>query len=104
MLPAWQVLRRTRVPIGTREGRTEIDAASLPSAVRDVLATHLTERERVSLLAWLRAWASEWPRSFESTFGPEGPVLIARAADGEWDLGKYLKLRRVARDGLATVI
>ena len=53
------------------------------------------------LLAWLGAWSSDWPSSFHATFGPDAQALLARAGEGVDDLGRYLKLGRIAREKLA---
>ena len=75
-------------------------------ATHDVLArvTSLDERQRVSLLAWLRAWASAFPSSFREAFGDRGAEVLARAAEGVEDAGRYLKLRRIAREKLLSVL
>ncbi len=80
------------------------EPAVLRAAVEQALASPGSERERTSLLAWLRAWSSEWPSSFGVTFGARGAALLSTAQMGTWDRGKYIKLRRLARESLARVL
>lgn len=102
---AWEILRRAGVPLGTREGPPLLgDPVVLARAVEEALGLPGSERERTSLLAWLRAWSSEWPRSFATTFGAKGAALLSAAQMGNWDRGKYIKLRRLARESLADVL
>ena len=109
MASAWEILRRAGVPLGTPDGPPALEEPdTLAAAVREALGgaagpaqANGSERERVALLAWLRAWSAEWPTSFAATFGGEGQTLLVRAQEGEWDRGRYLKLRRVARETLS---
>jgi hypothetical protein len=108
MEPAWQVLESAGVPCGPASStKPELsDLVAVVRATRDVLARvgSLDERQRVSLLAWLRAWASAFPTSFREAFGDEGDQVLARAAEGVEDAGRYLKLRRIAREKLLFVL
>jgi hypothetical protein len=105
---AWEVLERAGVPCGapSAEKPDLVDLAAVVAATRDILARReqLGERQRVSLLSWLRAWASSFPTSFREAFGDDGEALLARAAEGVEDVGRYLKLRRIAREKLTRVL
>ncbi len=105
---AWTILERAGVPCGPlRAEKPDLaDRSSVVAATRSVLEQPkpLGERERVGLLAWLRAWASSFPTSFRDTFGDDGPALLAKAAEGVEDMGRYLKLRRIAREQLLRVL
>jgi hypothetical protein len=105
---AWEMLERAGVPCGppSPEKPDLTDLAAVARATREVLARRerLDERQRVSLLSWLRAWASSFPTSFREVFGDEGDGLLVRAADGVEDVGRYLKLRRIAREKLLRVL
>lgn len=79
------------------------------AVVRDTLEvlrdrSRLSERERVSLLAWLRAWSSSFPSSFAAAFGASAAQVLHDGADGVEDAGRYLKLRRIAREKLLEVL
>lgn len=101
---AWERLERAGVPYGHREpSPVEMDdVAAVAAAVHEVLAApeRLAPRQRVSLLAWLRAWASSFPTSFHEAFGARAGEVLARAGDGVDDVDRYLKLRRIAREKL----
>lgn len=109
MASAWEILQRAGVPLGTRDGppvlaAPDVLAGAVRQAMSEAARAEGSERERVSLLAWLRAWSAEWPTSFAATFGAEGPGLLLRAQAGEWDRGRYLKLRRLARETLSRIL
>lgn len=107
MSSAWELLERAGVPFGARaEPVTLGDPTALVAAVREALANAagLSPRQRVSLMAWLGAWASDWPLSFARAFGSSADDVLAAAAAGVDDAGRYLKLRRLARDRLAAVL
>ena len=107
MSDAWEVLERAGVPCGAPSGENPdlADLAAVAAATRHVLARReqLGERQRVSLLSWLRAWASSFPTSFRQTFD-DGGAILAQAAEGVEDVGRYLKLRRIAREKLGRVL
>ena len=105
MNAAWARLESAGVP--TRLGSTARpdldDLGAVAVATREVLTyrERLDERQRVSLLAWLRAWASSFPTSFREAFGDDRDVVLARAAEGVDDVGRYLKLRRLVKAKLS---
>ncbi len=104
MEAAWEVVERAGVPFGQHEAPPDLgDRARIAAAVHEVLDAkqRLDPRQRVSLLAWLGAWSSDWPSSFHATFGPDAQALLARAGEGVDDLGRYLTLGRIAREKLA---
>lgn len=107
MLGAWEVLERAGVPFGRSDARPDLaDLDGVARATRAVLShpEPLAERKRIALLAWLRAWHSDWPTAFQTAFGADGDRILERTAEGEGDLGRYLKLRRIARERLAAVL
>jgi len=108
MNDAWEILERAGVPCGAPSGEKPdlTDLAVVGAALRVVLAhrERLAERQRVSLLAWLGAWASSFPTSFHEAFADDGPALLVKAAEGVEDVGRYLKLRRIAREELLRVL
>lgn len=108
MTRAWERLERAGVPYGSGgPARPEMDdLAAVAAAVHEALAApeQLDSRQRVSLLAWLRAWASSFPTSFRVAFGGRSDEVLARAAAGVNDADRYLKLRRIAREKLLRVL
>jgi len=104
---AWEILERAGVPLGAPSTeRPELgDLEAVAAAVRAALASRESSaRQRVSLLAWLSAWASEWPTSFRDAFGVDAAEVLALAAEGIDDRDRYLKLRRLSREKLASVL
>lgn len=59
---------------------------------------------RECLLAWLRGFRHHWPDRFEATLGSEGDAAIAALDDAAVDPGRYLKLRRIAIENLASIV
>jgi len=108
MPSAWERLERAGVPCrpASREKPDLDDVDAVASATLEVLAQRsiLSERQRVSLLAWLRAWSSSFPSSFAGAFGAGAAQVLAEAADGVEDVGRYLKLRRIVREKLLDVL
>jgi hypothetical protein len=105
---AWERLERAGVPYGDG-GPERPDFGDLPAiadAVRVVLreGAELAPRMRTSLLAWLRAWASSFPTSFDAAFGDDAASVLAQAAEGVDDADRYLKLRRIAREKLCRAL
>ena len=64
-------------------------------------AASLRELEREALAAWLCAWRSHWPTSFEDRLAPEGRDALARLDLPKLDRGRHIKLRRIALANLA---
>jgi len=57
--------------------------------------------EREALAAWLCAWNSHWPRSFRERLSGEGFHGLALLSRYDLDLGRHVKLRRIAVANLA---
>ena len=56
------------------------------------------------LLSWLRAFESHWPKRFDAELGSGGRTLIAQLETRSQDPNRYLKLRRIALENLASVL
>lgn len=62
-------------------------------------------REREPLAAWLRAWQHHWPTQFRQLLGPIGEQCLRQLQDGAPpDPNRYLKLRRIAVENLASLL
>lgn len=106
MRASWEALEKAGLPYGAPAVSGKVSSLSaLAGAVIDVLGQvgNLDYRQRIGTLAWLRAWASDYPTSFHAAFGGRGDELLRRAASGLEGDGQYLKLRRIARANLARV-
>jgi hypothetical protein len=58
--------------------------------------------DREPLLAWLRAVLRHWPSRSAELVGPAGERLRVWLEAQPLDVGRYLKLRRIAIANLAT--
>ena len=106
MQGSWEVLESAGLPYGAHSVSNEVSSPSaLAAAVLDVLGRldDLDYRQRISTLAWLRAWATDYPTSFHAAFAGRADEVLQTAASGLERDGQYLKLRRIARANLARV-
>lgn len=79
------------------------DEKKLRAAVRSAAEDQLLgERGQVALLAYLRAFRHHWPAAFGELLGEEGEKTIAELSARRVDPNRYLKLRRIAIENLAT--
>lgn len=107
MRTSWRVLVRAGVPCDGESCAPELgDLGRVVAATQDVIAhlDQLDERQRVSLLAWLSAWATSFAPSFGRAFGEGGGALLATVRATVEDGSRYLKLRRIAREKLLSVL
>lgn len=101
MDPRWQVLRDAGVPLALPQSGHRPSALEIRDAVRAVIATPLDAREREALASWLLAWRHGWPTSFAALLDA-GVEDWARAQ--LTDPNRYLKLRRIAMERLASLL
>ena len=105
MHDAWEVLGRGGLPLhADRSGAIPSPAEMAEAALRLIAAPELSERERESLGAWLRAWKAHWATSFDDAFAAEAPRVLDWAEDATPDANRYLKLRRIAIARLAGIL
>ena len=64
----------------------------------------LEPARREPMLAWLRAYRHHWPTRWAREMAPLGERRIAELEALEIDENRYLKLRRIAIENLATLI
>ncbi len=84
----------SRPLVGIREAVCELDAT----------ASDIPSRNVEPLLSWLRAFESHWPERFDAELGDAGRNLIAQLESRSPDPNRYLKLRRIALENLASVL
>jgi len=107
MRDAWGVLVDLGLPDGAvRPAPTAgFDAVGAARAVNEIARDASLEDARVApLLAWLRAWQHHWGDHFEQTLGAEGSTLVRRLQQRLDDPNRYLKLRRIAIENLASLL
>ena len=88
-------LDRTAAPPALEEARAAI--AGLARTWR-----RLSQVERSALHAWLGAFRDDWPRGFSLVAGAPGRQLLTHLNQSCEDWNRYIKLRRLAREALAS--
>lgn len=73
-------------------------------AIQRLDTDSLPPERREPLLAWLDGYRHHWPARWEREMGELGDRRIAELAAREIDVGRYLKLRRIAVAHLAALI
>ena len=103
---AWQVLMPFGLPDGpARPAPTgPLDERAVVDAVACLDGMQLSTHEREVLLAWLAAFEHHWGDRYRRSFGDLGISLLARLRGGEYDINRFLKLRRIAIENLAAVL
>lgn len=104
MLDPWQILRDGGLPLSLpRTGRAPT-VQELGEATRAAIATSPRGRDADALAAFVLAWAQHWPTSFRAAHGDDAPAVVAWASAHTSDENRYLKLRRIALENLASVV
>jgi len=98
---AWQILCDAGVPLAVARSGRRPTADELAGAARSAIAQAPTGRDAEALAAFLFAWQHHWPDSFG---GRLGDAELAWAAHQLPDDNRYLKLRRIAIERLATLL
>lgn len=107
MTEPWKALEALGLPTGAIRARP---AALDPVLARAAVArcadprAELPADVREPLLAWLRAWQHHWPASFDEVLGEAGRAALARLDVPGLDANRYLKLRRIAIENLASIL
>ena len=106
MEEAWNVLCACGLPDGAIRPASSSPNDAVLRALAEV-ATHLgalSRRDREVLFAWLCAFRQHWPTAFRTVLGATGEHVLG-ALESEstlFDSNRYLKLRRIAIENLAT--
>ena len=104
MVDPWQVLRDGGLPLALPRTDVKPTARQLAEATLDAIAVQPRGRDADALTAFVLAWAHHWPTSFAAEFGPNAGTVSAWAAAQPTDADRYLKLRRIALENLASVL
>jgi hypothetical protein len=78
--------------------------SELAEATRAAVAENPTGRDGEALAAFVFAWHHHWPRVFQAVFEDGGARLLTWAEQQFSDDGRYVKLRRIAIEILASVL
>src|SRR5437660_687800 len=81
-----------------------VDFDAIRGALASLDAGALSEVQGVVLLAWLSAFHDCWPSRFEEELGPTGAALREALGRRSFDPNRYIKLRRIAAENLATAL
>lgn len=104
MVDAWQILRDGGLPLAMGRSERRRAAGELAQAAHAAIASEPSGREAEALAAFVLAWQQHWPTSFNSAHGARAAGVLAWARDHTLDENRYLKLRRIALENLATVL
>lgn len=103
----WKVLVEAGVPHGAiRPPPTCLNEAQVRTAVRKIFSQvdALERRERDALHAWLRGFKRHWQKGFERILGDDGDRLLAKLEEDSPEDNRYLKLKRIAVENLASLV
>jgi hypothetical protein len=104
MVDPWQILRDGGLPLALPRTDAKPTPRELADATRDAIAAKPRGREVDALTAFVLAWAHHWPTSFAAAFGDDTCSVSAWAESHTTDENRYLKLRRIALENLASVL
>lgn len=106
-MDAWSVLERSGMPDGVPRGTGALafDAADVRIALAQLARGDSTipEGAHEALLAWLGALRHHWPERYDEIAGAAGIALEGRLQPTA-NADRYLKLRRIAIENLASLI
>jgi hypothetical protein len=100
----WQQLRDGGLPLALAQSQVAPTEPGLAAAARAAIASHPVGRDADALAAWLLAWRDHWPRSFARNFGNDARATAEWAQDIASSDGRYIKLRRIAIENLASIL
>jgi len=100
----WQTLRDGGLPLAVDRNGATPTVNELADATRAAVAGNPTGRDGEALAAFIFAWHHHWPRVFQAMFEGDGPRLLTWAEQQFSDDGRYVKLRRIAIENLASVL
>jgi hypothetical protein len=104
MVDPWQILRDGGLPLATPTSGSRWSAQELAGAAREAIASNPQGRDAEALAAFLLAWHHHWATSFTGEFRLDGDGVLAWARRHATDDNRYLKLRRIAVENLASVL
>ncbi len=101
----WKTLAAAGLPEGAiRERPASIDFPAVRRALAAINPASLQESHAVILLAYLEGWRHHWPVRYAREIGEAGERLRKPLQRRRIDENRYLKLRRIAVENLATAL
>ena len=76
----------------------------IAAVARQAIASAPVGRDADALAAWLLAWQGHWPSSFRRCFATDEASAIAWARSHAGPPDRYIKLRRIALENLASLL
>lgn len=104
MRSPWQTLRDGGLPLAADRSGASPTVNELADATQAAVAEEPTGRDGEALAAFVFAWHHHWPRVFQAVFEDGGASLLTWAEQQFSDDGRYVKLRRIAIENLASVL
>jgi hypothetical protein len=104
MSDPWQILRDGGLPVASPRSAVTPHARDLAAAARAAIASSPNGRDADALAAFLLAWEHHWPTSFRESLGLEAEEVSRWASARTTDENRYLKLRRIALENLASIL
>jgi hypothetical protein len=100
----WQILRNGGLPLAMPVSGPPPRDEEIAAVARQAIASAPVGRDADALAAWLLAWGDHWPSSFRRCFGTDEPRVLAWARSHAWPPDRYIKLRRIALENLASLL
>jgi hypothetical protein len=104
MPTAWQILRDGGLPLAIDGTGTRRAPSELAAAIRLAVAEGPQGRDAEALAAYVFAWHHRWARSFADELGDAAGPVLGWARGAVVDDNRYLKLRRISIERLATIL
>jgi len=104
MSEPWQILRKAGLPLATERTGGVPRPDELAGALRAAIAESPAEPDAEALAAFIFAWHHHWPACFAAALAGDTARVLAWAAAHATDVDRYLKLRRISIENLATVL
>lgn len=104
MVDPWQTLRDGGLPLAMATSGLRRSSSELAAAVLAAIASAPRARDAEALAAYILAWHQHWPTSFAAELGRNAASVVDWAQQNASDPNRYLKLRRIALENLASVL